>query len=100
MKPHSIYQVRSDGVHLICISCMTKNEGEKYCEENNKDFSHGLCENCQKIPAKEGDVFPLAIDQIKPVVAVAGKPFQSAGFILRHKIETSEDMEKFLNGDL
>lgn len=74
---------------MVCTVCPSKVEGEKYCLEMGSDFSHGICPACSRLPVVEGDVFP------KPV-----PPFRSAGFLLRHKIETSEDMEKFLNGEL
>ncbi len=95
MKPSSIYLVRSDGLHLICSACSNKIEGEKYCDENEKNFSHGICPECEKKPVPEGEVFPVQIRQVEK-----RENFRPAGFLLRHKIETSEDMEAFLNGEL
>jgi len=46
VKYKSIIRTRSDGCVMICAWCSDYKEATQFCEEQNKDYSHGSCVPC------------------------------------------------------
>lgn len=68
---------------VICAWHANKREGDSWAEARGFILSHSICPECEAKAKKE----------------LSEQPTAAAPWIVRNKIETAEDLEKFLNGE-